>query len=109
MREEVAGSEREHTEEHEEREHGRVAEPVGDRLSPAAQHVADRLDALVGVMMGEERPEPRAGAHLELGEVVVMDGPERLRAPSRRTDPAEVEEPPPPHAEFGEGHAAAAA
>ena len=82
--------------EHDEERRGTSAPPGGAARrqrdsAQSADDVADRLHALVGVVVRQERPEARARADLELGELAVADRPLRLRAPAGRAQPAEVQ------------------
>ena len=83
-----------------------VRMPSDTESTAVARRVADRAQPVVGVeVVGEERAEPRGARHLQLAELGVVHGAQRLRALARRAQAPHVEQVREPAADRGPGPA----
>ncbi len=88
--------------EHREHDRRRLTKRVGHAHGCVSGPLADRLQALLRVMLREERAEAGVRSDLELAQLRVTDAPQGLCATARRAEPPHVQQVPPPRAERGE-------
>ncbi len=76
-----------------------AAEQVHERLEGVPGAITDRLQAIVRVVLAEERAEARRGTHLQLAELRVVDRTTVLSVATGAPDGPEMEQRPPPGTE----------